>query len=70
MSDRIMVKMFGCDIEVEYDGFKDENYGNHYEVRKVIIEGINAEELLSDSVRREVEKALYNAVTWPAEEEL
>lgn len=70
MSDRIMVKMFGCDIEVEFDGFKDEYYGNHWEVRKVIIEGINAEQLLGDSVRRKIEESLHNAVTWPVEEEL
>lgn len=70
MSDRIVVKMFGCDIEVEFDGFEDENYGNHWEVRRVTIDGLRAEELLGDSVRRRIEEHLHAVVTGQIEEEL
>ena len=70
MSDRIMVTMFGCDIEVEFDGFEDEIYGNHYEVRKVVIDGLRAEELLGESVRRKVEEKLHAVVNGLVEEEL
>lgn len=70
MSDRIMLQVHGCDIEVEFDGFEDEIYGNHWEVRRVTIDGLRAEELLGDSARRKVEEALHAAVNGLVEEEL
>ena len=62
MSDWIMLKFNGFNIEVEYDGFEDKQYGNHWEVTRIVIEGCAAEQLLDDSVRRRVEEALHNAV--------
>ena len=70
MSDRIMVTMFGCDIEVEFDGFEDEIYGNHWEVTRIVIDGPGAEDLLGDSVRRKIEETLHAAVNGLIEEEM
>ena len=67
MSDRLTIKTSGFDITVEFDGFRDENYGNHWEVTRIVIDGCAAEQILGDSVRRSVEQALHAAVNGPVE---
>ena len=69
MSDRLTVTISGFDVEVEFDGFRDENYGNSYEVTRVTIDGCAAEQVLGDTVRRRIEEALHAAVNGLVEED-
>lgn len=69
MSNRLTVKFHGFYIEVEFDGFEDKQYGNHWEVLSVRIDGCAAHELLPESVLTVIEEALHAAVNGLTEED-